>query len=59
LQKELAIQLNLQTTIVDGVLSYKDQVFVWFQKGAIQLKGCVSEEYFQIRKLMYCHFGRM
>ena len=53
--------MNLPTEIVDGVLSYKDRLFVWVDKqtGKIQMKGVVCHEYFQVRKLMYSHFGRM
>jgi hypothetical protein len=57
----LAIQLNLPTIIVDGVLQYKEKLFAWIDRntGQIQIKGVLCQEYFQVRKLMYGHFGRI
>jgi len=57
----LQIQLNLQTEIVDGVLSHGQKIFVWIDKqtAQIQMTGALCQEYFQVRKLVYSHFGRM
>lgn len=61
LQRCLAIQLNLPTIIVDGVLQYKEKLFAWIDRitGQIQIRGVLCQEYFQVRKLMYAHFGRI
>lgn len=48
LQNYLAVQLNLQTQLVDGVLSYRDKLFMQIDKQTeqINLKGAVCQEYF-------------
>jgi chorismate synthase len=46
---------------VDGVLSHGQKIFVWIDKqtAQIQMTGALCQEYFQVRKLVYSHFGRM
>lgn len=59
---------NFQMMLLDGCLSYDDKVFIYFddQKGTnkvtrkqLRFSGHLCQEYFQIRRLVDQHFGRL
>ena len=59
LQSFLVSQCNLPTVLSDAELCFKDKVRVSLREGQIHLEGTLCPEYFTIRKLIYCHLGRM
>ena len=55
---------NIDTVLLDGCLSYDDKVHVFFDKNesgrmALNFQGSLCMEYFQIRRLVNEHFGRL
>ena len=65
---------NFPTVLLDGCLNYEDKLYVYFDKakkakdidGAqsaerqqLKVRGTLCKEYFQVRRLIYQHFGRI
>jgi len=63
LQRFLA-SYSIQTILFNGCLNFSDKVYFWIgkdkqNKNQLRLKGEICKEYFQIRKLVYQHFGKV
>ena len=51
-------QHSFQTILLNGQLNYQDKLHIYFD-GQLRLTGNLCKEYFQIRRLMYQHYGKL